>query len=169
LKVFGIAGYSGSGKTTLLENIIPLFIRAGLRTAVIKHVHHAFDLETPGKDSWRHREAGAQQVMIASQRRWALLRELREAPEPELPELLQRLDPCDIVLIEGFKRQPIPKLEVHRAAAHKPALFPDDPYVIAIATDVALQTELPVFGLSEYQAIGGFIMQHLELRAIDYE
>ena len=95
-----------------------------------------------------------------------MLRELREAPEPELPELLQRLDPCDVVLIEGFKRQPIPKLEVHRAAAHKPALFPDDPHVIAIATDVALQTELPVFGLSEYEAIGGFIMQHLELRSV---
>ena len=167
--MFGIAGYSGSGKTTLIENIIPLLIRAGLRVAVIKHVHHAFDLETPRKDSWRHREAGAQQVMIASQRRWALLRELREAPEPELPELLQRLDPCDIVLIEGFKRQPIPKLEVHRAAARKPALFPDDPHVIAIATDVGLETALPVFGLSEYEAIGGFIMQHLELRANDHE
>jgi molybdopterin-guanine dinucleotide biosynthesis adapter protein len=169
LKVFGIAGFSGSGKTTLLENIIPRFVRAGLRVAVIKHVHHAFDLETPGKDSWRHREAGAQQVMIASARRWALLRELREAAEPELPELLQRLDPSDVVFVEGFKRQPIAKLEVHRVAAGKPPLFPDDPHVIALATDAALATGLPVFGLSDYEAIGGFIMRYLKLRPIDHE
>jgi molybdopterin-guanine dinucleotide biosynthesis protein B len=164
LNVFGIAGYSGSGKTTLLEHVIPVLIEHGLHVSVIKHTHHAVDLDTPGKDSWRHRQAGATEVMVASEARWALLRELRGAPEAELPQLLERMASCDLVLVEGFKRQPIPKLEVYRAATASIPLFPRDPHVVALATDVPVTTDLQVFGLTEYNAIAGFIMNHFQLK-----
>jgi molybdopterin-guanine dinucleotide biosynthesis adapter protein len=163
--MFGFAGYSGSGKTTLMENVIPLLIAAGLRISVVKHTHHSFDIDSPGKDSWRHRQAGADEVLVASGARWALLHETRDAPEPEpeLPELVQRLAPCDLVLVEGFKRQPIPKLEVYRLAAGKQALFPEDRNIVAVATDGQLETSLPTFGLGEYPAIARFIMRYFGL------
>jgi molybdopterin-guanine dinucleotide biosynthesis protein B len=163
MKVFGFAGYSGSGKTTLIEALIPRFVLEGLRVSVIKHAHHEFDIDQPGKDSYRHREAGASEVMLASQKRWVLMHELRGATEPELPELLERFAPCDLVLVEGFKRQPIPKLEIHRAAACKPLLYPRDVRIVGVATDEPLDTALPQFGLDDYDAVAGFILLHLGL------
>jgi molybdopterin-guanine dinucleotide biosynthesis adapter protein len=160
MKVFGIAGYSGSGKTTLLERVIPLLVDRGLRVSVVKHAHHAFDVDKPGKDSYRHRGAGATEVLISSSARWALMHELREQREPELPQLLARLSDCDLVLVEGFKRQPIPKLEVHRTAANTPTLFPQDPAIIAVASDRSLETGLPVLRLDDYPAIADFIVAH---------
>lgn len=160
MKVFGIAGYSGSGKTTLLEQVIPLLVGRGLRVSVVKHAHHAFDVDKPGKDSYRHRGAGASEVLISSGTRWALMHELRDRPEPELPALLTRLSACDLVLVEGFKRQPIPKLEIHRAAANTPLLFPEDPTIVAIASDRSLETKLPVFRLDDYPAIADYVASH---------
>src|SRR3954468_4599249 len=134
-KVFGFAAYSGSGKTTLIEKLIPLLVGRGLRVSVVKHAHHGFDVDQPGKDSHRHRLAGASEVLVSSDTRWALMHELRGEPEARLPTLLERLSPCDLVLVEGFKTQAIPKLEIHRQAAGTPLLFPDDPYIVALATD----------------------------------
>ncbi|MBL8539228.1 MAG: molybdopterin-guanine dinucleotide biosynthesis protein B [Betaproteobacteria bacterium] len=163
MKVFGFAGFSGSGKTTLIEALLPRFVMEGLRVSLVKHAHHEFDIDRPGKDSYRHREAGATEVMLASAKRWVLMHELRNAAEPELPELLARFAPCDLVLVEGFKRQPIPKLEIHRAAAARPLLFRHDEHVIAIATDEPIDTLLPQFDLEDYDAIAEFILAHLDL------
>src|SRR5512134_238445 len=164
MKVFGFAGYSGSGKTTLIEQIIPRLVMEGLRVSVIKHAHHNFDIDRPGKDSYRHREAGAAEVMLTAGNRWVLMHELRGRPEPDLPQQLSRLSPCDLVLVEGFKRQPIPKLEIHRRAAGTPLIFPGDPAVVAVATDERLDTPLPQFGLEDYDDMAAFIMNHLGLR-----
>ena len=117
MKIFGFAGWSGSGKTTLIEKLIPLFVRRGLTVSLIKHAHHAFDVDQPGKDSYRHRHAGCSEVLVTSSRRWALVHELRGAPEPGFAELIERVSPCDLLLVEGFKHAPIPKLEVWRAEA----------------------------------------------------
>jgi molybdopterin-guanine dinucleotide biosynthesis protein B len=163
LKVFGFAAYSGSGKTTLIENLVPLLVARGLRVSVIKHAHHAFDVDRPGKDSYRHRQAGASEVLVSSGPRWALMHELRNESEPELPALLGRLAPCDLVLVEGFKRQAIPKIEIHRLAAGTPLLFPDDPNIVALATDARIPTGLPTFGLDDYAGIAGFMLKHLGL------
>ena len=163
-RVFGFSAYSGSGKTTLIENLIPLMVARGLRIALIKHAHHDFDVDQPGKDSWRHRQAGATEVLISSGARWALMHELRDQPEPELPELLQCLSPCDLVLVEGFKRQPIPKLEIHRMATGRPLLYPDDPQIVAIATDAAIDVGLPRFGLNDHAVIMQFILGHVGLQ-----
>jgi molybdopterin-guanine dinucleotide biosynthesis protein B len=160
---FGFAGQSGSGKTTLMEGVIPALAAQGLRVSVIKHTHHAVDLDQPGKDSFRHRSAGAAEVLLASGQRWALLHELRGVPEPELPSLLERLSPCDLVLVEGFKRQPIPKIEIRRVGCEGPALFPGDSHVVAVAADHGVDTTLPVFGLSDYNSIAVFILEHLGL------
>ena len=140
MKVIGLAGWSGAGKTTLLTRLIPHFNAQGLRVSVIKHAHHQFDVDVPGKDSWRHREAGAAEVLVASSNRWALMHELRGAAEPRLPDLLSKLSAVDLVVVEGFKREPHRKIEVHRAANDKPLLFPDDPGIVGIATDVAVET-----------------------------
>ena len=164
LKVFGFAAYSGSGKTTLIENLIPLFVARGLKVSLIKHAHHAFDVDQPGKDSYRHRQAGATEVLVSSSVRWVLMHELRKEAEPELPQLLERLSPCDLVLVEGFKQQPIPKIEIHRRAAATPLLHPDDPHIVAIATDVDLETRLPRFGLDDYEGIARFILSHGGMR-----
>lgn len=163
MKVFGFAAYSGSGKTTLIENLVPLLVARGLKVSVIKHAHHAFDVDRPGKDSYRHRQAGASEVLVSSGARWALMHELRNESEPELAALLERLMPCDLVLVEGFKKQAIPKIEIHRLAAGTPLLFPDDPHIVALATDAGIPTGLPTFGLEDHTGITGFILKHLGL------
>lgn len=164
MKTIAIAGYSGSGKTTLIEKVIPALVMEGLKVSLIKHAHHEFDMDHPGKDSWRHREAGATEVMVASSQRWALMHELRGTAEPPLEELLKQMSPCDLVIIEGWKFNAIPKVEVHRKLADKPLLFPNDRNVIAIATDESLATELPQFSLDDGEGVAMFIMRHLGLR-----
>jgi len=144
MKILGIAGYSGSGKTTLIEKLIPILVREGLRVSLVKHAHHEFDVDHPGKDSWRHRRAGCTEVLVTSSQRWALMRELRGEPEPGLQEQLQLLSPCDLVIVEGFKHDAIPKIEVHRREAGTALLHPGDPEVIAVATDEPLATKLPI-------------------------
>ena len=161
MKIFGIAGYSGSGKTTLLEQMIPAFVLEGLRVSVIKHAHHHFDVDQPGKDSFRHREAGAAEVLITGGERWVLMHELRGAAEPTLEQMLKHFSPCDIVLVEGFKNEPIPKLEVHRSTSGRPLLFPTDPDVVAVATDEPLDTALPQLDLNHPEAVSYFIMEYL--------
>jgi molybdopterin-guanine dinucleotide biosynthesis protein B len=163
MKVFGFAGWSGSGKTTLIEKLIPLFVARGLKVSLVKHAHHSFDVDQPGKDSYRHRHAGASEVLVSSSRRWALVHELRGEPEPSLEEHLRRLSPCDLLLVEGFKREPIPKLEVHRAATGEPLLHPHDEHIVAIAADRRVQTRLPQFHLDDVQAIAQFVLRHVGL------
>jgi molybdopterin-guanine dinucleotide biosynthesis adapter protein len=163
MKVFGFAGQSGSGKTTLMEHLIPIISAQGFRVSVIKHTHHAFDVDQPGKDSWRHRQAGAQEVLLASDVRWVLMHELRGAPEPELPDQLARLSPCDLVFVEGFKRQPIPKLEVWRLANNSSPLHPADPNIVAVATDAKLNIALPVFDLDDHVRMSQYIVRYLGL------
>ena len=161
METFGFAGWSGSGKTTLIEKLIPLFVERGLRVALIKHAHHTFDVDQPGKDSYRHRHAGSTEVLVTSSRRWVLMHELRGAAEPGLPEHLARLSPCDLVLVEGFKRDAFPKLEIHRAANGKPLLHPDDPHIIAIASDTPLpQAKVPVIDLDDIEAIADMLLAH---------
>jgi molybdopterin-guanine dinucleotide biosynthesis adapter protein len=135
MRVFGFAGWSGSGKTTLIEQVVPRLVARGVRVSLIKHAHHRFDVDRPGKDSYRHRHAGCSEVLITSRERWALMHELRGGRELTLAESLARLSPCDLILIEGYKAAPIPKLEIWRPAAGKPLLYPRDPHIIAIATD----------------------------------
>jgi molybdopterin-guanine dinucleotide biosynthesis protein MobB len=158
MRIFGLAGWSGSGKTTLLAALIPELVRRGVKVSTIKHAHHEFDIDQPGKDSWRHRQAGAREVMVASSRRFALMHELREAPEPTLDALVARMAPVDLLLVEGFKRDPHPKLEVHRPSIGKPFLYPDDPHIVAIASDEALSVPLPVLPLADAAAIADFII-----------
>lgn len=157
--VLGVSGFSGSGKTTLIEKLVPRLVSAGLRVSLIKHAHHDFDIDQPGKDSWRHRMAGCTEVLVSSARRWALMREVRDEPEPGLEALLHRLSPSDLVLVEGFKRAPMPRIEVHRRGGDRPLLYLDDPNVIAIATDEALDTGLPQFALDDAEAIAEFVLK----------
>ena len=163
MRIFGLAGWSGSGKTTLLAALIPELVARGLSVSTIKHAHHEFDIDQPGKDSWRHRQAGASEVMVASARRWALMNELRGLPEPSLDELVARMSPVDLLLVEGFKRQPHPKLEVHRPSLGKPFIYPDDPHVVAIASDEPFAAPLPLLPLADAGAIAAFITEHLGL------
>ena len=158
MRVLGIAGFSGSGKTTLLERMIPLLVQAGLRVSLIKHAHHEFDVDQPGKDSYRHRHAGCTEVLVSSANRWALMHELRGAAEPSLGEQLKHLSPCDLVLVEGYKKEPIAKIEVHRRDAMLPLLHPTDPHVIAVATDEPLETTLPQLPIDDVEAIVRFIV-----------
>jgi molybdopterin-guanine dinucleotide biosynthesis protein B len=166
MKVIGIAGYSGSGKTTLIEKVIPLLVGQGLRVSLVKHAHHEFDVDRPGKDSYRHRHAGCTEVLVSSDRRWALMHELRGAPEPTLAEQLRHLSPCDVVIVAGYKREPIPKLEVHRRAADAPLLYPEDPHVIAIATDEPLDTSLPQIALDDAEGVARFLVEHFGLARV---
>jgi molybdopterin-guanine dinucleotide biosynthesis adapter protein len=159
MKVIGLAGWSGAGKTTLLTRAIPQLQKQGLRVSVIKHAHHAFDVDVPGKDSWKHREAGAAEVLVSSSQRWALMRELRGAAEPRLPELLAKLSRVDLVVVEGFKREPHRKIEVYRAANGKPLLFPDDPGIVGIATDMAVETTLPTAHLDDIEAVAAMMLK----------
>jgi molybdopterin-guanine dinucleotide biosynthesis protein B len=162
MRLIGFAGWSGAGKTTLLTRIIPRLTGRGLRVSTIKHAHHRFDLDQPGKDSYEHRAAGASQVLISSAHRWALMTELRGAPEPDLRFLLSRLAPVDLVLVEGFKRDPVPKIEVHRAANGKPWLHPYDPAVVALAADVpppGRGRALPWVGLDDVEGVAELVLR----------
>ncbi len=163
MKVIGIAGYSGSGKTTLIEKVIPVLVREGLRVSLIKHAHHEFDVDQPGKDSYRHRHAGCSEVLISSSKRWAVMHELRGAEEGGLQEQLKRLSPCDLVIVEGYKSEPLSKIEVHRAAGHTPLLYPEDRNVVAVATDEILGTNLPQLDVNDAEAVARFIIQYLGL------
>ena len=138
MRIIGLAGWSGAGKTTLVAKLIPSILARGLKVSTVKHAHHAFDVDQPGKDSYAHRMAGATEVLVASARRFALMHELRGEDEPPLSALLAKLAPVDLVIIEGYKRDPHPKLEVFRADVGKPLIHPDDPHVVAIASDVPL-------------------------------
>jgi molybdopterin-guanine dinucleotide biosynthesis protein B len=157
MKVIGLAGWSGAGKTTLLTRIIPHFLAKGIRVSVIKHAHHNFDVDVPGKDSWVHRQSGAEEVLVSSGKRWALMHELRGAAEPRLPELLGKMSRVDLVVVEGFKSEPHRKIEVHRAANGKPLLFPDDPAIAGIAADTAVETTLPQAHLDDIPAIAAMM------------
>jgi molybdopterin-guanine dinucleotide biosynthesis protein B len=157
MKVLGIAGYSGSGKTTLIEKLIPELSRRGYRIGVLKHAHHAFDIDHPGKDSYRARAAGAAAVMVVASSRWALMRELGGAAEPALDELLGHFTDCDLVLVEGYKRAPIDKIEVHRRGAGMPLLYPQDPHVIAVASDEPLAISIPRIDINDISDLGDFI------------
>jgi len=162
VKIFGFAGWSGSGKTTLIEKLIPRFAGAGLRVSLIKHAHHSFDVDQPAKDSYRHRHAGAAEVLVTSSRRWVLMHELRGAQELPFEEQVKRVSPCDLLIVEGFKFAPIPKLEVWRAATGEPLLHPNDTHIVAVASDVPVQTKLPVLDLNDDAAIAEFILSHLK-------
>ncbi len=163
MKIFGIAGYSGSGKTTLIEKLIPLFTGVGLRVSLIKHAHHSFDIDHPGKDSYRHRHAGCSEVLVTSKQRWALMHELRGEREPMLEEMIRIIAPCDLLLIEGYKREPLDKLEVYRSTLGEGLLFPQDPRIIAIAGDQRVAAELPQFSIDDVPEIATFIRRHVGL------
>lgn len=162
-RVIGFAGFSGSGKTTLLEKVIPLLTARGLRIAVIKHAHHKFDIDKPGKDSFRHREAGAGEVLVVSGYRWALMHELLNEPEPSLQDLCSRLSPCDLVLVEGYKFSDIPKFEVHRSETGHPHLYPEDKNIIALVTDTKSDISLPQLDVNEPLQVANFILKYFSL------
>lgn len=162
MQVFGFAGYSGSGKTTLIEQLIPRFVMRGMRVSLIKHAHHLFDIDRPGKDSYRHREAGASEVLITSAQRWVLMHELRDEAEPGLHEQLARFSACDLVLVEGYKRSDIPKIEVCRPSLGRPLLHPDDPNIVAVACDAPVESTLPLLDLNSPDDIAGFICDYLD-------
>ncbi|MCS6855770.1 MAG: molybdopterin-guanine dinucleotide biosynthesis protein B [Elioraea sp.] len=160
MTIFGITGWSGSGKTTLLVRLIPALVARGVSVSTIKHAHHAFDIDRPGKDSYEHRRAGATEVLVSSANRWALMHELRGAPEPSLGDLVARLSPVDLVLVEGFKRNAHPKLEVWRAATGKPPLYPEDAMIRAVASDGPVPgCDRPVLALDDVDAIADFVIR----------
>ena len=163
MKIFGFAGWSGSGKTTLIEKLIPRFVGRGLRVSLIKHAHHTFDVDTPGKDSYRHREAGASEILVTSSRRWVLMHELRGAHEPSFDEQVKHISPCDLLLVEGFKFAPIPKLEVWRKQTGEGMLHPNDPHIVALATDAKVETKLPVLDLNDDGSVADFIVRFLKI------
>lgn len=160
MRLIGLAGWSGAGKTTLLVRLIPCLARRGVGVSTIKHAHHGFDVDQPGKDSYRHRQAGARQVMVGSSLRWALLTELRDAPEPGLPELLSRLAPVELVIVEGFKRDSHPKIEVFRSTNGKPWRHPEDSAVVAVASDVRPAADLPWAALDDVERVADLALRY---------
>ncbi len=164
MKIFGVAGWKNSGKTGLMERLVAEICGRGFSVSTIKHAHHAFDVDQPGKDSHRHRVAGAREVLLSSGKRWALMHELRDAPEPPLAELVAHLSPVDLVLIEGYKRADHPKIEAHRAATGKGLIALEDPHVVAIASDEALpDAPVPVLDLDDTVAIADLVLAHCGL------
>lgn len=163
MKVIGFAGWSGSGKTTLVEQLVGLLEARGVAVSLIKHAHHEFEIDYPGKDSYRHRHAGCREVLVTSAKRWAVMHELRGRDELSLTEALGQLSPCDLVLVEGFKREPIPKIEIYRPEIGKPQLFPNDPYVIAVASDQPVDTDLPQLDLKQPAVVADFIFSYFAL------
>jgi molybdopterin-guanine dinucleotide biosynthesis protein B len=161
MRIIGLAGWSGSGKTTLIKKLIPRLLARGIAVSTLKHAHHGFDLDQPGKDSFFHRTAGATEVIISSAKRWAILHELREQPEWDLAALVGKMSPVDLVLVEGFKRDAFPKLEIHRIANGKPLIHPEDPHIVAVASDSALpQAKVPVVDLDDIEAIADLLLKH---------
>jgi molybdopterin-guanine dinucleotide biosynthesis protein B len=159
MRIIGLAGWSGSGKTTLITKLIPHLIGRGVTVSTLKHAHHGFDLDKPGKDSFMHRVAGATEVIISSAKRWAILHELREEPEWDLRDLVAKMSPVDLVLVEGFKRDAIPKLEIHRAENGKPLIHPEDPLIVAVASDTPLpNAKVPVVDLNDIDAIADLLL-----------
>jgi molybdopterin-guanine dinucleotide biosynthesis adapter protein len=158
-RVVGVVGWKDNGKTTLVERLVALLTGRGLRVSTVKHAHHAVELDSPGKDSWRHRHAGATEVLLATARRWVLIHELRDEEEPPMEQVLARLAPVDLVIIEGFKRSPHPKIEVHRGARGTPLMAREDPTIVAVASDVPLDDLVqPVFHLDDVEGIAQFIL-----------
>ena len=161
MRIIGLAGWSGSGKTTLLAKVIPRIVARGLKVSTLKHAHHGFDVDQPGKDSHTHRMAGASEVLVSSANRWALVHELRGQAEPVLGALLTKLSPVDLVVVEGYKAEPHPKLEVYRAAVGKPLLHPNDPAIVAIASDELLPAaRIPVVDLDDVERIADLLIRH---------
>ena len=166
MRIFGFAGWSGSGKTTLIERIVPRLVARGVVVSLVKHAHHAFEIDQPGKDSFRHREAGCTEVLVSSASRWALIHELRGDAELTLERALTRLSPCDIALVEGYKAYAIPKLEVWRVQLGKPLLHPRDEHIVAVATDkpeslpADTHRRIPVLALSDIDGIATFVVDH---------
>ena len=163
MKIFGVTGWKNSGKTGLMERLITEFTARGLSVSSIKHAHHSFDIDHPGRDSYRHRDAGARQVLLASRNRWALMHELRNEDEPSLGDLLKQLLPVDLVLIEGYKRDRHPKIEAHRKETGQPLIAPEDETIIAVASDTSVTIDRPVLDLNDTASIANFIAQHLKL------
>jgi molybdopterin-guanine dinucleotide biosynthesis adapter protein len=159
MRIIGLAGWSGSGKTTLLARVIPVLVERGIRVSTVKHAHHGFDVDVPGKDSHTHRMAGATEVFVSSARRWAQIHELRGEDEPSLGEILARLSPVDLVVVEGYKRHPHPKLEVYRSEVGKPLLHPDDDWIVAVASDAPVpDARVPVLDLGDAAKIADVLM-----------
>jgi len=164
VNIFGLAGWSGAGKTSLLSRLLPELVGRGIRVSTMKHAHHAFDIDTPGKDSYAHRQAGATEVMVASANRWALMHELRGAPEASVEELIRHMTPVDLLIIEGFKRHAHDKLEVYRRAVGKPLLCTEDARIVAVASDGPVpEARVPVIALDDTRAIADFIVAHCGL------
>lgn len=163
MKIFGVTGWKNAGKTGLMERLVSEITSRGLRVSTLKHAHHSFDVDHPGRDSYRHREAGASQVLLVSEHRWALMSEQRGSPEPALEELLQKLSPVDLVLIEGYKREPHPKIEAFRAVANNPLIAEGDKTIVAIASDCPIDIDRPVFDLDDTTQIANFILKEVGL------
>jgi molybdopterin-guanine dinucleotide biosynthesis protein B len=160
MRIIGLAGWSGSGKTTLLTKVIPRIVARGLKVSTVKHAHHSFDMDRPGKDSHSHRMAGATEVLVGSANRWAVVHELRGEAEPTLPALLRKASPVDLVLVEGYKGESHPKLEVYRAANGKPLLHPGDPAIVAVASDMPLSgVRIPVLDLDDIEGITDILLR----------
>lgn len=165
MKIFGLAGWSGSGKTTLMMQLLPELISRGYSVSTMKHAHHNFDIDKPGKDSYEHRRAGATEVMVSSANRWALMHENMVGPEPDLDVLITRMSPVDLLLVEGFKRHGHMKLEIHRPSSGKELLCVGDPRIVAVASDEALpQVRVPVLDLNDVKAIADFIVDQVGLK-----
>ena len=165
MQILGIAGWQNSGKTTLLRNLIPTFAKKGLTVSTVKHAHHSFDIDKPGKDSYEHRQSGAQEVLISSKHRWALIHEQGNQTEPNLDELLSKLKPVDLVFVEGFKKGNHTKLEVHRDELGKELICQTDPKICMVVSDIKLSgLDVPVFDISDYDAISEFIIEYLKLK-----
>ncbi|HKL44653.1 MAG TPA: molybdopterin-guanine dinucleotide biosynthesis protein B [Roseovarius sp.] len=163
MNIYGVVGWKNAGKTGLMERLVTEIAGRGFSVSTIKHAHHTFDVDHPGKDSYRHRVAGATEVLLASRNRFALMHELRDEPEPPLAELLDKLSPVDLVLIEGYKRDSHPKVEAHRAITGNALIAPDDPTIRAVASDSPLDLDRPVFDLDDTGAIAGFILSEVGL------
>ena len=163
MKIFGIMGYSGSGKTTLIEALIRRFAARGLKVSLIKHAHHGFDIDRPGKDSFRHRQAGAGEVMLLSDQRWVLMHEVRNEPLPQLEQMILRLSPCDLVLLESFKTAAVDKLEVYRPSVGKSPIWPNCQGVVAVASDAQVDCPLPLLDLNDHDVVAEFVLKHVGL------
>ena len=164
MKIFGLTGWSGSGKTTLLIRLLPVLIRRGLTVSTMKHGHHRIDVDTPGKDSYRHRDAGAREVLVASSSRWALMHELRNSPEPTMEELIRHMTPVDLLLVEGYKAVGHDKLEVHREAVNKDPMYISNSSIVAVASDRPNPSvQMPWFDLDDTDAIADFIVGYCSL------